>query len=135
MKAELVSFGNHLLKTYGVQVYSTDGNNTPLYLREVSDADIANWEHENSDGNNGGFPFKAHTDYPSRYAIGEKVKVFLMPEGEETFPGFNATVIAVHFTISKVKYDLELKFYGDHVTRIYNVDSILVKDLDYGKEA
>jgi len=136
MKAELVSFGNHLFKTYNVQVHSSDGNNAPLYQREVSDADLANWEDENRDMlSSGGVPFKAHTTYSSRYAIGEKVKVFLMPEGEETFPGFNATVIAVHFTISKVKYDLEIRFYGEHVTRIYNVDSILVKDLDYGKEA
>lgn len=78
----------------------------------------------------GGVPERLHTLYPSRYEIGEKVKVFLMPEGEETFPGFNAVVTAVHFTISKVKYDLEIKFYGEHTSRIYNVDSILVKDAD-----
>lgn len=131
MKANLVSFGNYLLQRYDVQVHSTDGKNTPLYLRQVTDADLANWEHENPQFEGGGVPFKAHTDYPSRYEIGEPVKLFLMPEGEETFPGLNAKVTAVHFTSGKVKYDLEIKFYGDYSTRIYNVDSILVKDLDY----
>jgi hypothetical protein len=135
MKSHLVSFGNYLLKQYNVMVHSTDGTNQPLFQREVSDADIANWEHENPDLEDGGVPFKAHTDYPSRYKIGEKVKVFLMPEGEETFPGINATIIAVHFTLSKVKYDVEFNFAGGHSTRMYNIDSILVKDLDYGKEA
>jgi hypothetical protein len=134
MKAQLVSFGNYLFTRYNVKVHSTDGNNTPLYDRQVTDADLANWEHENQHFEGGGVPFKAHTDYLSRYEIGEKVKLFLMPEGEETFPGINARVTAVHFTTGKVKYDLEIKFYGDYSTRLYNIDSVLVKDFDYGKE-
>lgn len=134
MKSHLVSFGNYLLRRYEVMEYSTDGKNEPLFVREVSDADLANWEHENPELGEGGVPFKAHTDYPSRYGIGEKVKVCLLPEGEESFPCIPAVVVAVHFTNSKVKYDLELKFYGEHATRIYNVDSILVKDVDYGSK-
>jgi hypothetical protein len=134
MKAQLVSFGNYLFARYNVKVHSTDGNNTPLYDRQVTDADLANWEHENQHFEGGGVPFKAHTEYPSRYEIGEKVKLFLMPEGEESFPGINARIIAVHFTTGKVKYDVEIKFHGEHTTRLYNIDSILVQDFDYGKE-
>lgn len=119
---QLVSFGNFLLDVYGVMVYSNEGKNLPLYKREVSDADFCNWRTEN-------VPKESYTEYPSRYAIGDKVKVFLMPEGEESFPGFNATVKAVHFTNSKVKYDLEIKFSGDWTTRVYNIDSILVSDI------
>lgn len=130
MKTDLVSFGNYLLKTYNVNVHSTDGYNAPLYTRQVSDADLKNWEGENPQLNGGGTPFKAHTSYPSRYELGEKVKIFIMPEGEETFPGFTGIITAVHFTQSKVKYDVEIKFYGDYSTRIYNLDSILVKDID-----
>ncbi len=120
---QLVSFGNFLLEVYGVMVYSNEGKNLPLYQRQVSDADFSNWRTEN--GLNG----IDDVQYPSRYAIGEKVKVFLMPEGEENFPGFNATITAVHFTNSKVKYDLEIRFYGDWTTRVYNVDSLLVTDI------
>jgi len=133
MRAQLVSFGNYLLKTYGVNVHSTDGSNQPLYQREVSHADLENWEHENPQLEDGGVPFKAHTKYPSRYALDEKVKVFLMPEGAEDFPGFTGIITAIHFTNGKVKYDVEIKFYGDHSTRIYNLDSILIQDLDFGK--
>lgn len=129
MRTQLVSFGNYLLKEYGVQVHSTDGSNQPMYQREVSDADISNWEHANPDMEDGGYPFKAHTAFPSRYAIGDKVKLFLMPEGEESFPGINAEITAVHFTISKVKYDVEVRFHGDYTTRLYNIDSILVGDI------
>ena len=43
---QLVSFGNFLLKTYGVQVHSTDGKNLPVYQRQVTDADFCNWKNE-----------------------------------------------------------------------------------------
>ena len=42
----LVNFGNYLLKRYGVHVVSNDGENKPLYQRVVTDADLANWQHE-----------------------------------------------------------------------------------------
>lgn len=102
---QLVSFGNYLLKRYGVMVYSNDGRNTPIYEREVHDADLSNWKHENPEFDN--------TQYPSKHAIGDLVKVFLMPQGEDSFPGFTGKIIAVHFTNSKVKYDIELIFAGD----------------------
>jgi hypothetical protein len=130
MKSHLVSFGNYLFNRYNVKVHSGDGNNVPLYERTVSDADLSNWEAENP-----ALQGKAHTDYPSRYEIGEKVKLFLMPEGEESFPGLNAKILAVHFTNSTIKYDLEIKFAGEYTTRVYNIESIFVKDLDYGVAA
>lgn len=43
--AELVSFGNYLLKRYNVMVMSNDGSNEPIYQRQVTDADIKNWAH------------------------------------------------------------------------------------------
>ena len=118
---QLVSFGNYLLTRYGVMVYSNDGKNQPIYQREVHDADLCNWKDENPEFN--------HSLFPSRHAIGDMVKVFLMPEGEKEFPGFTGKITAVHFTNSKVKYDVELIFAGDFVSRIYNVDSVLVQPL------
>lgn len=64
---------------------------------------------------------------PSRCQVNDKVRVFLMPEGENTFPGFTGIVKSVHFYNGKVKYDIELTFYGDFSSRIYNVDSVLVE--------
>jgi len=78
----------------------------------------------------GGIPEKLHHLYPSRYEIGERVKVCILPEGEESFPGFPAKITGVHFFTGKVKYDLEVRFHGDFVSRIYNVDSILVIDYE-----
>lgn len=118
MEQMLVSFGNYLFKRYGVQVYSTDGKNIPIYDREVCDADLANWKHEN--------PQIKNTELPSRFVHGDRVKVFLMPEGVHDFPGFTAYVTGVHFYLGKVKYDLEMRFAGDFATRIYNIDSVLV---------
>lgn len=42
----LVNFGNWLFEKYGVNVMSDDGSNKPLYLRKVTDADLANWQHD-----------------------------------------------------------------------------------------
>jgi hypothetical protein len=128
MKAHLISFGNYLLKTYGVTSLSQDSNYAVLYPKEVSEEDILNWEKENPNLDKGGVPFKAHTDFPSRYKIGEKVLLCILPENQDTNPGIPATIIAVHFTISKVKYDVEVNFYKEHTTRLYNIDGILIKD-------
>lgn len=63
---------------------------------------------------------------PSQHQIEDKVKLCVMPEGEENFPAINAEVIAIHFYAGKVKYDLEINFAGDMCTRMYNIDSVLV---------
>lgn len=42
--ADLVSFGNFLLERYGVMVMTNDGTNTPAYQREVTHADLCNWQ-------------------------------------------------------------------------------------------
>lgn len=104
-------------------------------LEELNDLDLTNViisALKSVDQTHGGVPFKEHTNYPSRYSIGEKVKIFLMPEGAESFPGFTGFITAVHFTAGKVRYDVEIKFYGEHSTRIYNLDSVLVRDIEYG---
>lgn len=111
----LVLFGNYLLKRYGVMVHSSDGKNEPIYQREVTDADLCNWKEE----------IKNTTKGP-RFAHGDKVKVFLMPEGEESFPGFTGKIIAVHNYVGKIKYDVEIRFAGEFSTRIYNIDEVLV---------
>ncbi len=67
---------------------------------------------------------------PSQHQISDPVMVFLMPKGPgepDTFPGFNGWITGVHFYEGKVKYDVELKFYGDYASRIYNVDSVLIQ--------
>ncbi len=125
MEKELVSFGNYLFKRYGVMEYSNDGKNTPLFERMISDADLCNWRDT--------LPEDARQfEQLSRYKNGDGVKLCLMPEGNRTndFPGLTALVRGVHFFSGKVKYDLELRFYGDYSTRIYNVDELFVLPLE-----
>jgi hypothetical protein len=70
---------------------------------------------------------------PSRFQIGDKVSIRLLP----MFIVDSAEVIKVHFTKSKVLYDLELEFdyptppdNGEKgYTRIYNIDSALLSEL------
>lgn len=117
---QLCSFGNFLLKTYGVQVHSGDGKNLPIYQREVTDADFSNWQWELNQSSN--------TATPSQFQIGSRAKFCCMPDEAEveSFPGILCEVLAVHFYAGKVKYDLDLLFAGDQRSRIYNVDSVLV---------
>ncbi len=65
-------------------------------------------------------------ELPSQYQMFDRVKVFLMPEGEDSFPGISGKIIGIHFYPGKIKYDIELLFSGDFTSRVYNVDSILV---------
>jgi hypothetical protein len=127
-KSHLVGFGNFLLKTYDVQVHSTDGKNQPIHKREVSDADMANWKEEE----------KPDTlTLPSHHQIGDSVVVYFGTSGVIK----NCKVIKVHFTESKVFYDVEVKWkhaeYADKISagvdkgreltdRLYNLDSAVV---------
>jgi hypothetical protein len=131
-KSHLVSFGNYLLKTYGVQIYSTDGRNVPIFQREVTDADMANWKEEE----------KPDTlTLPSQHQIGDPVVVYFGTSGVIK----NCKVIKVHFTESKVLYDVEVKWrhaeYADKIStgvdkqreltdRLYNLDSAVVLSPD-----
>jgi len=110
-EAQLVSFGNFLLKTYGVQVYSTDGKNQPIYQREVTDADFSNWkEVENPN------PFQL----PSGHQIDAPVWLALWS------CRIPCEVHAVHFYDGKVKYDLRVFGEDGQQTRVYNIDSAFV---------
>lgn len=125
-EAMLVSFGNFLLNRYGVMVYSNDGKNEPIYKREVSDADICNWK---------GFiqqlqdETKFSLSEDSEIKHGDLVKVFLMPEGESSFPGINGRVTAINDKLTKKTYDVELHFAGDFKSRVHNIDPVLVKKI------
>lgn len=115
----LVSFGNYLFNKYAIPVYSNDGTNTPLYERQVTDADIQNWKI--------GWEVEKKK-LPSRFQNGDKVKLCFSNAGELT----NAEVIKVHFSESKVLYDVELAIAiieTDELyhTRLYNVDSVFVE--------
>lgn len=44
IEAHVISFGNFLFKTYGVMVHSNDGENKPIYQRQVTHADVCNWQ-------------------------------------------------------------------------------------------
>lgn len=120
-REHLVSFGNSLLKNYGVQVHSADGKNTPLFQRDVSKSDVDNWINDLKD---------YRLMLPSHFQIGASCLFFAFPyeSPEHTFPGITADVIAVHFYEGKVKYDLNLLFNGNMSSRIYNVDSALVTE-------
>lgn len=108
---KLVSFGNFLFKTNKVR-YKKTGD-----IREVTHADLENWKETAA--------FPVENSFPSRYGIGEWVGV----EFNQSHTGnhaFIAKIHAVHFTISKVKYDLEIPICEEYSTRIYNVDSCFV---------
>lgn len=63
---------------------------------------------------------------PSQHQIGDRVDFFLNNHSGK----IDATVIAVHFYLNKVKYDLEIPLTVDErdpgTTRIYNVSSNFV---------
>lgn len=69
---------------------------------------------------------------PSAHQHGDKVNLCLMPKDEKLteFPPLPGIVTGIHFYPGKVKYDIEIDFYGEYSTRIYNVDSILVVKRD-----
>lgn len=108
-EAQLVSFGNYLLFTYGVQVHSTDGKNIPVYQREVSHADFENWkENQISPG--------------GPISLGQPVWFRLWSAD------IIGEVLSIHFHEGKTKYDLKLIGNNGETTRIYNVDSAYVVD-------
>lgn len=76
---------------------------------------------------NGGFPYKEHTKFPSRYAIGELVLLDFCGSGKLTQP---SEITAVSFTESKVYYDVAIRtnLNEDYWTVIENVDSCFVTD-------
>jgi len=65
---------------------------------------------------------------PSAHQINDEA-ILECVMGNNEFPaiGIPCKVLAVHFYPGKVKYDLELLFSDNRTTRIYNVDSIVVK--------
>lgn len=114
-EAQLISFGNFLFKSYGVQVHSSDGKNTPIYLREVCDPDICNWKEAE--------PTKAwEIATPSTHQIGESVWLQLWHDD------IVSKIHAVHFYDGgKVKYDLIVGTSDGGETRLYNVESDFVR--------
>lgn len=113
---QLVSFGNSLLNRV-----STDRLNSKLDNLEVTHVDLENWKE---------FSKLDHTYYPSKYAIGDIISVDFYDSGFIR----EAKIIKVHFTESKVLYDVEIcikKFSAGEnnmYTRLYNLDSILIKN-------
>lgn len=63
---------------------------------------------------------------PSQFQVNDKVE-FIIQGKNSNFGNFDAIVKGVHFYNGKVKYDLELIFAKDDVTRIYNIDSCFVE--------
>jgi len=98
-------------------VFSNDGKNTPLYNRQVTDADLNNWITET--------PNK-ETWLPSQFKIGDNV-LFSVNQvyGENPYP-LRAEILAVHFYEGKVKYDLSIPVFDGPPTRVYNIDSCFV---------
>lgn len=108
---QLISFGNYLLSTYDVKIYSTDGKNIPLAPREVSQADRLNWLSTQTD---------TGIKLPSAHQIGDAVWLALWSSR------ICSEINAVHFYEGKVKYDLKVFGEDGGVTRLYNVDSAFV---------
>ncbi len=114
MEKQLVSFGNYLLKTVGAKGYDVDGK--PVFEREVTDADLTNWQYE--------CPQKSwELVLPSRFQIGNTVELDFFDNGVIK----KCHVIKVHFTQDKVLYDVEIDMASVNArTRLYNVDSAFV---------
>lgn len=120
--SSLVSFGNYLFDRYNVKVHSDEGFNVPLYNRQVSDADIQNWQVGQ----------QVQSKLPSAHQIGAKVQLQF---GDQATLA-DCEVIKVHFSDSKVLYDIEVtgdfppahkeQGYDKWHTRLYNVDSAFV---------
>ena len=110
MESQLVSFGNFLLKTYGVQVHSTDGSNIPLSQRMVSDADLIKWENS-----------LTSKDNIPEHEVGKAVWLYLWEKA------IIAEVVSVGIHNNKITYDLKLVAHNGENTRIYRVDSQFVK--------
>ena len=120
MEKQLVSFGNYLLKRYKVMEHSTDGQNTPLFQRQVCDADLQSWKNAPTED----WKMKL----PSRFQLGDLVSVNF-----GYFTISKAYVIKIHFSEGKVLYDLNVCLLDDNgdtltTTRIYNVDSAIVEE-------
>lgn len=116
---QLVGFGNYLLKRYNVMVYSTDGTNTPVYGRQVTDADHVNWEGESEENT-------------AAFASGERVWCSLHQYNNHE-PLLKARVLGVHAYNNVIKYDLSLVDGGveeREYTRIYNVEARFVQKAD-----
>ena len=72
----------------------------------------------------GGVPEKLHTNYPSRYAIGEKVTLDLV-----SVKITGCKIYEIRFTDSKVNYDIMIPLSEElGFTKIENVDSFFVRD-------
>lgn len=113
---QLISFGNYLLKTYGVQVHSNDGQNVPLFQREASNADYENWSAGQIAG-------ASNYKLPSQFQEGDPARFMIKPEGADELFFCPCHILAVHFYPGKVKYDLELHLADNTNTRVYNIDS------------
>lgn len=119
MERELVSFGNFLLKSRFLGVVK---DSEPTSNKEVTHADLCNWkQYEGVEG----------TYLISRYKIGDLVTIDLYDSGIIR----EAKVIKIHFTESKVLYDVEICIKKSPAgekhnmyTRLYNLDSLFIKD-------
>lgn len=116
----LVSFGNYLLSKCKVKGHDLDGE--PVFDRQVTDADLCNWREAN--------PIKAfNMKLPSKYQVNDHVRLDFFDAGFVK----NCTIIKVHFTESKVLYDVDVTIGTDvngkpNKTRLYNIDSCFVVD-------
>jgi len=72
----------------------------------------------------GGVPEKLHTNYPSRYAIGEIVTIDFVSVKIN-----GCKIHEIRFTDSKVNYDIMIPLSEElGFTKIENVDSLFVRD-------
>lgn len=119
--AKLVSFGNYLFERYNVKVTADDGSNVPMYLRQVTDADLQNWNVGQM----------CERTLPSAHQIGDAVILSFGSTGALN----DCEVIKVHFSAGKVLYDVQVNGNYEHSkdhpagtwnTRLYNVDSVFV---------
>lgn len=101
---QVVSFGNYLFQRYKVQVFSNDGDNQPIYDRQVTDADVANWKDRIKDSD------QLYQGDPAWFRLW----------GADVI----AQIHAIHgYDGDTKKYDLILTGGNGETTRIYNVDS------------
>jgi hypothetical protein len=69
---------------------------------------------------------KIHTNYPSRYAIGEQA---FLDFGSNNLKSL-VTIKCIYFDLSKVYYDVELEVQPNIKTILHRIDSIFLQDIE-----
>jgi len=121
----LVSFGNWMAKkAVAAEKWNRAYPEETQRDHCVSYSDLADWKFLT-----GNDPLRL---LPSRFQIGDSVELEFYGNGRIK----NCKVIKVHFTESKVLYDVSVNHPAeDNYTRLYNIDSVFIDSIGRGEDS